>query len=149
MENKFYQQNSDEYIVKRKLLVPILALAVFASLGVHSLINGTNHDGIPYYVFTFLPIGLYTYKLGRNVRINVVNKTVSENWFGLKLSTYNFNAISRYLLVKKTVNLINAGHGVSIAFRNDGKDEKEIEFAHLSKKQTAEEFLAETQRLIR
>lgn len=149
MENKFYQQNGDEYFVKRQLLFPILALAVFASLGVHSLINGTNHDGIPYYAFTVLPVGLYAYKLGRNVRINVVNKTVSEHWFGLKPSTLNFNAITRYLLVKKTVNLINAGHGVSIAFSNDGKDEKEIEFAHFSKKQTAEEFLAETQRWIR
>ncbi|MCX3264459.1 hypothetical protein [Pedobacter agri] len=87
MENKFYQQNGDEYILERLLLFPILALSVFASLGVHSLINGTNHDGIPYYAFTVLPIGLYAYKLGRNVRINVVNKTVSEHWFGLKLMT--------------------------------------------------------------
>lgn len=104
MENKFYQQNGDEYIVKRKLIIPFIVLLLFLSLGIYFFINGDKHDGLPYYVFTFIPIGIYLYELGRTARINTTNKTVTENWFGLKLNTYQFNSFSGYVLTKKTVN---------------------------------------------
>lgn len=149
MENKFYKQQGDEYIVKRHLTVPIIALLFFVSLGVYFFIDRTKHDKIPYYVFTFIPIGIYLYELGRTARINVANKTVSENWFSIKLSTYHFNSFARYILIKKTVNLINAGHGVSMGFKTAGKEEKVIAFTTLKNKAVAEEFIAETQRLMK
>lgn len=149
MKNKFYKQQGDEYIVKRQLAVPIIALLFFVSLGIYFFIDGTKHDKIPYYVFTFIPIGIYLYELGRTARINVANKTVSENWFGVKLSTCNFNSFARFILIKKTVNLINAGHGVSMAFKTAGKEEKVIAFTTLKNKAIAEEFLAETQQLMK
>jgi len=149
MENKFYQQNGDEYIVKRKLVVPIMVLLAFVSLALYFFISGDKHDKIPYYVFTFIPIGIYLYELGRTARINTATKTVTESWFGLKLKSYSLTEFSRFLLVKKTVNLINAGYGVSIGFKQAGKEEKVIAFTTLKNKQTADEFLAETQQLIR
>lgn len=149
MNNKFYKQNGDEYIVKRQLIIPIIALLFFVSLGVYFLIDGTKHDKIPYYVFTFIPIGIYLYELGRTARINLANKTVSENWFGIKLKAYHFNSFARYILTKKTVNLINAGYGVSVGFKTAGKEEKVIAFTTLKNETIAENFLAETQRLMK
>jgi len=148
MKNKFYYQNGDEYIVKRNLVVPIIALLFFISLASYFFINNIKHDKIPYYVFTFIPIGIYAYELGRTVRINTAAKIVSENWFGIKLRKYSFSSFSKFVITKKTVNLINAGYGVSISFKQADKEEKVIAFSTLKNKQIAEEFLAETQRLI-
>lgn len=149
MENKFYKQQGDEYIAKKDRTVPIIGLLIFVGIAVYSFIDGAKHDDIPYWVFPLFPLVLVLYQIGLSAKLNVSTKTATESWFGIKLREYNFIAVSRFIVVKKTVNLISSGYGASIAFKTAGKDEKEITFAHFKKKEIAEEFLMETQQLMK
>lgn len=149
MENKFYKQQGDEYIAKKDRLVSIIGLLIFVGIAVYFFIDGAKHDGVPYWVFPLFPIALVLYQIGLSAKLNLSTKMAAESWFGIKLKEYHFNSVSRFIVVKKTVNLISAGYGASIAFKTAGKEEKEIAFAHFKKKEIAEEFLAETQRLMK
>jgi hypothetical protein len=148
MTSSFFTKNSSNiYILKKNYAIYIIAIAVLLLLSGYLFISKNKSDGLPYWLFPFVPICLALMEASKRFEIDVNNKTIAQSYFGYNKTSYSFNEFTNFVLTQHRMNFIYQGTEIKMRFNSSNKP-SELSIKKIDKKEKVDLLLEEIKRMM-
>ena len=99
-EFEFYTKNNNYIELKENKLFNTILLLVFASLTIYFIYTGAMaNEDIPFWIFSLLPTGIFTYKVSRKVRFHLDTSVLEISFLKILSQKYKSKKFDNFLVV--------------------------------------------------